>query len=506
MRKQIQTQMHIGQTSIEALKFDLRSRDDIPAILIGLQAIYLNLPLRAQVLALLEKCIAPNTSLNHGRPGMDLWRIFVMGSLRLGCDLDYDRLHNLVNEHFNIRVMLMTAPLLYGFEGEQWALETIEENVRLLTPEIIDQINQLVVQAGHVLVKKKDEEEVVLNGRCDSFVVETNVHFPTDISLLYDASRKIIKLMMKNSSKSTEGFRQGKHLLKRMKKLVRRIGVLRHLKRNPTEKQIKNVAKNEKKLSEMKRNQDEFIRLHRELIALAALIVNRSDVNLKNSESHKNSEKVEYFITHAKRQIDQIRRRVMNGEKIPSEEKVYSIFEPHTEWISKGKAGVPQELGVRVSIVEDQYGFILNHAVMQKQTDDKVAVSIIEATKKLFPNLFSCSFDKGFHSPQNKKDLVELLDLVILPKKGKLSAVQLTEETSDTFVQARNQHSAVESAINCLEHHGLDRCPDHGIDGFKRYVSLAILARNIHQLGRIIRIQAQEEARRKAKSISALAA
>jgi hypothetical protein len=308
--------------------------------------------------------------------------------------------------------------------------------------------------------------------------------------------------MMKNSSESAEGFRQGKYLLKRMKKLVRRIGVLRHLKRNPTEKQIKNAAKNEKKLGEIKRNQDEFIGLHRELIALATLIVNRTNLNLQNCKLHQNSEKTEYFITHAKLQIDQITRRVLNGEKIPPEEKVYSIFEPHTEWISKGKAGVPQELGVRVSIVEDQYGFILNHVVMQKQTDDKVTVPIIEATKKLFPNLFSCSFDKGFHSPQNKKDLVELLDLVVLPKKGKLSAVQLIEETSDIFVQARNQHSAVESAINCLEHHGLDRCPDHGIDGFKRYVSLAILARNIHQLGRIIRIQAQAEVRRKQKSFA----
>lgn len=312
---------------------------------------------------------------------------------------------------------------------------------------------------------------------------------------------------MKNSSESAEGFRQGKHLLKRMKRLVRRIGVLRHLKRTPKEHQLKDAVKNEKKLNEMKKNQDAFIELHREIVALATLIVSRSEVNLKNCKPHKKNEKTEYFITHAKLQIDQIQRRVLNGEKIPPEEKVYSIFESHTEWISKGKAGVPQELGVKVSIVEDQYGFILNHAVMQKQTDDKVAVSITEATKKLFPNLFSCSFDKGFHSPQNKKDLVELLDLVILPKKGKLSAVQFEEEMSDTFVQARNQHSAVESAINCLEHHGLDRCPDHGIDGFKRYVSLAILARNIHQLGRIIRIKAQAEARRKANSSStALAA
>lgn len=493
----MQSQMSLGQTSIEKLRFDPKCRDDIPAILTGLQTLYLDQNLREQVVALLEKCISANTSLKHGRPGMDLWRIFVLGVLRLGADLDYDRLHDLANKHYDIRVMLLTG----GFEGEKWKLETIQENVRLLTPEILDQINQIVVQSGHALVKKKDEEEVKLNARCDSFVVETNVHFPTDINLLYDAIRKVVKLMMRHSF--SEGFRQSKHLLKKMKKLVRRIGVLRHSKRNPKVDLSNNNVISEKKQCEMKKNQDEFIRLHQELNELAALIIERSEVRLKDCKLSKNKEKIEYFITHAKRQIDQIKRRVLNEEKIPSEEKVYSIFEPHTEWISKGKAGVPQELGVRVSIIEDQYGFILNHAVMQKQTDDKVAVSIIESTKKSFSNLFSCSFDKGYHSPGNKKDLVKLLDKVFLPKKGKLSAVQLVEETSESFVQARNQHSAVESAINCLEHHGLDRCPDHGIDGFNRYISLAILARNIHQLGRVVRIQAQKKSRRKQKSLAA---
>ena len=196
--------------------------------------------------------------------------------------------------------------------------------------------------------------------------------------------------------------------------------------------------------------------------------------------------KIQYFIEHAKRQMNQIDRRVLNGESIPQEEKVYSIFEPHTEWISKGKAGVSQELGLRVCVIEDQHGFILNHSVMEKQTDDQVVVEITQDTKNKFPNFNSCSFDKGFHSPSNKIDLSEILDTVILPKKGKLSVSQLEEESRDDFVSARHQHSAVESAINSLEHHGLDRCLDLGLAGFKRYVSLAILGKNLHQLGRII--------------------
>lgn len=188
-------------------------------------------------------------------------------------------------------------------------------------------------------------------------------------------------------------------------------------------------------------------------------------------------------MAHARRQIDQIRRRVVLGEKIPHREKVFSIFEEHTEWISKGKAGVPQELGLRVCILEDRYGFILHHHVMQKQTDDKVTLQMVREAKKRFPGLASCSFDKGFYSPPNRKELQETLDLVILPKKGKLSLHDKQVESSEAFVQGKRKHSAVESAINALEVHGLDRCPDQGVDGFDRYVALAVLSRNLQILG-----------------------
>ena len=192
---------------------------------------------------------------------------------------------------------------------------------------------------------------------------------------------------------------------------------------------------------------------------------------------------IEKFITHAERQIDQTHRRVILGEKIPHAEKVFSLFEEHTEWISKGKAGVPVELGLRVCVLEDQYGFILHHRVMEQETDDQVAVPMVKEGKEKFSSLSACSFDKGFHSPGNQKDLQEHLDNVILPRKGKLSEKNKEREYSPEFIKARHQHSAVESAINALEVHGLDRCPDHGLHGFKRYVALAVLARNIQQLG-----------------------
>lgn len=132
---------------------------------------------------------------------------------------------------------------------------------------------------------------------------------------------------------------------------------------------------------------------------------------------------IEDFMRHAQRQIDQIRRRVILGETILHEEKVLSNFEPHTEWISKGKAGVPVELGVKVCILEDQHQFILHHQVMEKTTDDQVAVPMVVQAKKRFPKLNACSFDKGFHSSSNLIALKEHIELVALPRKGQAVTV-----------------------------------------------------------------------------------
>lgn len=209
---------------------------------------------------------------------------------------------------------------------------------------------------------------------------------------------------------------------------------------------------------------------------------------------------IEGFIAHAERQIEQINRRVIQGEKIPHEEKVFSIFEPHTEWISKGKAGVPVELGLRVCIVEDGQGYILHHRVMQKETDDQIAIDIIKETQIRYPDFKACSFDKGFHSPKNQTELAQSLDQVVLPKKGRCNKTEQEREGSKTFRTSRRKHSAVESGINALEVHGLDQCPDHGIDGFKRYVALAIVARNIQKLGsELIKKDRERKKRRQQK-------
>ena len=87
------------------------------------------------------------------------------------------------------------------------------------------------------------------------------------------------------------------------------------------------------------------------------------------------------------------------------------------------------------------------------------------------------------------------LELAVLPKKGKLSAEDKKREYHPEFVRAKRKHSAVESDINALEVHGLDKCPDEGLPGFKRYVALAVLGSNLHRLGKILQEQDRKKQR-----------
>ena len=484
MRTFLHKQLKLGETDIGSIRIDNRSRDEIPRLLRGLQHIYCTPELNQKVFTILQDIVPKGTDINNGRPGMELWKILVLGSVRLLCNWDYDKLKEIADNHKTLRQMLG-----HGIDDDDkiYPIQTLKDNVRLLTPEALDRINQVVVEAGHQLLGNKKEPE--LNARCDSFVVETDVHFPTDISLLFDAVRKAITLTARLCAEVDQsGWRQSEHLIRKVKRYFDKVRRLKYSTSKDTQKRTK---------------QETVIRdAYLAYLSEVELLLERVCDSLSTLDGlgggHKKSIlEIEYYILHAERQIDQIYRRVMSGESIPHDEKVFSIFEPHTEWISKGKAGVPQELGLPVCIVEDQYKFILNHRVMQRETDVGVAVPLLAETVGKFPNLSSCSFDKGFHSPENQIKLGEILANVILPKKGKLSARDRAREHRDSFRLFRRRHSAVESAINALENHGLDQCPDHGIDGFRRYVALAIVAINLHKIGAILR---QKERKRKRRS------
>ena len=145
------SQMQVGEVDISKIKLDSKSRDDIPQLLAGLQHIYTEPTTRDEIFKLLASHIAPKTDKSNGRPGMDLWKIFVMGVLRLNLNCDYDRLTELVNQHLTIRMMLGNSE----FDKTPYQLQTIKDNVRLMTEQLLDKINQVLVKSGHALLKKK---------------------------------------------------------------------------------------------------------------------------------------------------------------------------------------------------------------------------------------------------------------------------------------------------------------------------------------------------------------
>jgi transposase, IS5 family len=151
MRTTIDQQMVFGQIDISQIKFNLKSRHETQEILRGLQAIYTNEETRKEVFKILEKAVLPNIDKTNGRPGMSLWKILVMATLRLNLHIDYDHLHDLVNYHFKIREMLGHG----YFERDLYCCQTIRDNVSLLTPEILNKINEVVVKFAHKVLKKK---------------------------------------------------------------------------------------------------------------------------------------------------------------------------------------------------------------------------------------------------------------------------------------------------------------------------------------------------------------
>jgi hypothetical protein len=572
MRVSFEQQPKLNQILISDVEIDFSSRDEIPQILIGLKHIFENQPLRDEIFDILLEAVPENISIDRGRRGMDMWTILVLGTVRLNCNWDYDKVHEFANNHLTLRKMLGHGQKMSGNvidDGEKYALQTIKDNVSLLTPELLDRVNELVVKEGHKLVNKTDikqnksdadknqknensietskddkhnvkegheltnkndikqnekninqvekdvktetetektkdqlentsekteagKDENQLHCKCDSYVLETDVHFPTDINLLFDAVKVMIKLIAVLCGKlGITEWRQSVYYIGKIKKYYR---VIMKLK--------KSTSKDETKKAEREQQIKDAYSDYIDLVESYVVKCKKTIENIQRLESEIYNEDLKEILEKIEKAdllLDQIDRRAIKGEKIPHDEKIFSIFEAHTEWIKKGKAGVLVELGVRVSILEDQHGFILNHIVMEKLTDDKVAVEIVATAKERFPNISSCSFDKGYYSPQNRKELSEIVDTLVMPKKGRLNKSDAELENSDEFIRIRKKHSGVESAINALENHGLDRCPDHGIDGFKRYVSLGILARNIQKLGQVIQKQEQKKQSRKKK-------
>ena len=154
MRVVMEAQRAFGQVPIEEIKFDPRSRDDIPVVLRGLLSIYKNAKTREKIFELLEADVASGVSHKLGRPGMDLWRIFVLGVVKQALNCDYDRLTHMANYDKLLRQMLGHDG--WREEGDpEYHVQTILDNVSLLSEELLGKINAVVVEHGHAKLTKK---------------------------------------------------------------------------------------------------------------------------------------------------------------------------------------------------------------------------------------------------------------------------------------------------------------------------------------------------------------
>jgi len=207
-------------------------------------------------------------------------------------------------------------------------------------------------------------------------------------------------------------------------------------------------------------------------------------------------QQLEHYVELTAKVLEQTRRRVVLGESVPNAEKIFSIFEPDTELINRGKTPQPVEFGHRVLVIEDQVGFLVHYQVLDNGVQDKdVAVSSVRAAqRKVGDKIESASFDRAFHTPQNQRDLAEVVAHPCVPVRGAKQAVRQQAEATIEFREGRKRHPGVESAIHGLgDGNGLDRCRDRTKQGYERYVGLGILGRNLHVLGKVVlRRQAED--------------
>ena len=236
MRVVQNNQMNIGEVDISKIVFDPKSRDDIPQILRGLQFLYTRPGHARKLFQLLESDRTASQQAN-GRPGMALWPILVCGVIRLDLNCDYDRLHELVNHHDTLREMLGHGT----FDRSRTTTRRSRTTSACSPRNSWTRSTSWSFNAGHVLVKKKDGE--ALRGRCDSFVLETNVHYPTDINLLIDALRKVITLTAQwCDDLGLTDWRQHAYNVRHVKRLMRSAQNKKRSKATSAEREEQNEA------------------------------------------------------------------------------------------------------------------------------------------------------------------------------------------------------------------------------------------------------------------------
>jgi IS5 family transposase len=345
-----------------------------------------------------------------------------------------------------------------------------------LTPKTLQAINELVVQAA-VDLGLEDGQKL----RVDTTVVQTDIHHPTDNTLLWDVVRVVTRLIACLAAalerRRIKGFRdRTRSARRRMYEVQRMTTRQRHEHQTATYRELIRIAE---EVVEGARAALESTRKTRDKDMIADLVI---------AETRK---EIAHFCGLGSRVIDQARRRVLGGEQVPNAEKIYSIFEPHTDLIKRGKVQTPIEFGHKVFLAESAQGLITQYEVVNgNPNDEQHVVPSLERHKRAFghaPELYGS--DRGFFSEQNvtscKHDGVKV---VCIPQRGGTKAPEReTYEKSSEFKDGQRFRAGIEGRISVLfRGRGMKRCLAEGRERFELWVAAAVLANNLMKIATLL--------------------
>jgi IS5 family transposase len=478
MRLAFQEQPRLDCPPVDAVPLNLNCRDEIIPILRALQHVYGQVSLRRAILDLVGKDVNGDSSPDCGRKGLSYWTILVLAAVRLGCNFDYDKLQDLAEQHRTLRLMMGIGDWQ---DEEDFDWRRIRDNLCLLRPETLEQINHVLVAAGHELAP-----EAIAAVRGDTFVVETNIHYPTESTLIQDGLGQVVTLAAALAEAHAQpGWRQHEHLLQNVKEIVRQISRVSRAKSQGADR----LKPGYQRLLDLA---EDLLQRARQLLLTLHFRPKGPGIDWLGEGLAGPREALWHYVQLTEQVCGTARRRVLLGETVPNDEKLFSIFEPHTELIKRGKQPNPIQYGHKVLVLEDAVGFICHYAVVANGVlDQDVLVPAMTALQeRVEGKIERASFDRAFHTPDNQKQLATIVAHPCIPKKGRLSGRRQQEEATVEFRQARQSHPGIESAIGALQSgNGQERCRDQSKLGYDRYVGLGILGRNLQVLGKLLLAQ-----------------
>jgi len=335
----------------------------------------------------------------------------------------------------------------------------------VLSPQTLAQMNQVLADYAVGEGKIGGDKQ-----RMDSTVYETNIHYPTDSSLLWDSFRTLSRLLREIQKELPELNLRHRFHDKKVKKLFTFIS------RNASHKSKRTLRKVKSAYRELMSRVGWIQGVGQEVLREACL----AGYDLPE---------LAHYLPLVARILNQAVRRVLQGETVPPDEKLYSLFEEHTELIQRGKAGKPIEFGHKVLFSQTVEKFIHHYQVLPKRVEDKeLLLPALEAHRELFgdyPNVLST--DKGFYESMKQiLALEEKIAVVSIAKKGRRTPEEYARETTAEFLAGQRLRAGAEGSISVLKRaFKLGKCFFKGFTHYAASVGLAVLCHNLVLLTRL---------------------